>query len=57
MEFTLTISCDNEAFTDDPKAEIARILRVTADALENGNDAGRLRDANGNTVGLYEVAD
>jgi hypothetical protein len=55
--FTLSIETDNAAFADDPKAEIARILRETADKLETGRYVDKLRDGNGNTVGnvMYEV--
>lgn len=53
--FTLRIETDNEAFTDSPKAEIARILRETADRLESGRYVNKLRDLNGNTVGSAEL--
>lgn len=53
--FTLRIETDNEAFTDNPKAEIARILRETADRLESGRYVNKLRDLNGNTVGSAEL--
>lgn len=57
--FKLKIETDNAAFTDSPKAEIARILRETADKLESGVFVNKLRDYNGNTVGSvdYEVDD
>jgi hypothetical protein len=51
--FTLTISTDNEAFSADPGAEIARILRFAADQVA-GNGITALRDINGNTVGKWE---
>lgn len=52
--FTLAIGCDNDAFTDDRHAEIARILRWCADRLERThNDTGNLFDLNGNRVGSY----
>lgn len=53
--FTLRIETDNETFTDNPKAEIARILRETADRLESGRYVNKLRDLNGNTVGSAEL--
>lgn len=55
--FKLIIETDKDAFADNPKAEIARILRETADKLESGRYVNKLRDVNGNTVGsvLYEV--
>lgn len=53
--FKLTIKTDNAAFTDDPDAEVARILRAAADRVENGEMPGALRDINGNTVGRFEL--
>lgn len=55
--FTLTIDLENDAFSPDAEPEVARILRVVADKLEqnpgypmyqtvfdvNGNDVGRFR--------------
>ena len=52
--FTLTIDTDNDAFADDPQAEIARILRKVARRVACGEDTGRCMDANGNGVGGYE---
>ena len=51
--FTLTIETDNEAFSADPGAESARILRFAADQVA-GNGISSLRDINGNTVGKWE---
>lgn len=63
--FTLTIKCDNAAFCADSSepndyyrgAEVARILRETADWFETGGLMRYLTDANGNTVGVAEYAD
>ena len=56
MTFRLTIDTDNAAFADDPGAELARILRDAADALEyTGEPVWPLRDANGNRVGTWEL--
>lgn len=44
-------SLANAAFAHNPRPEIARILRETADKIEQGRDVIALRDANGNTVG------
>ena len=54
--FTLTIATDNAAFTDDPTAETARILRCLADRLEGASpdEDYPLRDLNGNRVGKAE---
>ena len=54
MAFTLTIATDNAAFEDDEGAEVARILREAADAVEGDADqVGPLFDVNGNRVGFY----
>ena len=61
MEFQLTINMDNAAFDDDLGGELARIVRHVARRLEDDSVTGDLlskcsvRDANGNTVGSWEV--
>ena len=62
MKLTITINCDNEAFTDNPGLEIARILHLAADRIDgdpisSGGDGFRLFDLNGNRVGLVEITD
>jgi hypothetical protein len=60
--FTITMRMGNEAFTDYPGEELARILRGLADHVEGqtaqrppgAKRAGRLRDINGNTVGTWK---
>jgi len=52
----ITIRTDNEAFSEDPAAEVGRILRKAADKIaEHGIDYFRQgwtpMDANGNSVG------
>jgi hypothetical protein len=55
MEFSLAIDCDNAAF-ENPRAEIARILRELADDLENSDySMFRLSDINGNNVGRAKL--
>ena len=49
MAFTLNINTDNAAFTDDPRAEVQRILAAVIDGLYH-LDGGTSRDINGNTV-------
>lgn len=53
--FKLTIKTDNAAFADDPEAELARILADVAERVADGEMSGKLRDANGNTVGEYST--
>ena len=56
--YTVSINTDSAAFSDDPGAEVARILRELADQLEAGRFGGpiQLRDYNGNTVGKASAA-
>lgn len=56
MTFKLSINCDNAAFEDDASTEIARILRETAEKLENGREDGRCVDYNGNVVGSFKFS-
>ena len=51
--FNLNLETENDAFKRRPLAEIARILRETADRVANGTDEGKIRDLNGNTVGTF----
>jgi hypothetical protein len=53
--FKLKIKTDNEAFTDDKKAEIIRILKDAILKLEQGNERGILLDVNGNLVGEFRL--
>jgi hypothetical protein len=56
MAFTLTLKTENAAFEgDNLEHEIARILRVIADKLENGYRHGTARDLNGNMVAQFRV--
>ena len=53
VDLTLKIKSDNAAFADNAGAEVARILRAMADAIDEGGAEGHfdLRDINGNRVG------
>lgn len=58
MRVTIKIDCDNAAFGDDPRPELARILRALADTADSHGAAelnGSVRDVNGNRVGAVEV--
>jgi hypothetical protein len=53
-KFIVTIECNNDAFVDDPNAEVARILHKIADRLTAADEiAGRVNDVNGNRVGTF----
>ena len=54
-KFVLEMGLDNAAFSDDPGAEVARILRAAADKFEAGEDYTALMDLNGNKVGTAEM--
>lgn len=55
MKIIITLDTDNAAFADNAGAEVARILRHTADRVETWPGASNftigLRDYNGNRVG------
>lgn len=55
MKTIITINMDNVSFGDDPRNEVARILRELADNIFEVAllpDTGkRIRDKNGNVVG------
>ena len=51
----IEIETGNAAFEDDRNMELERILRQIAERLENGEDAGRVLDINGNKVGSFEM--
>ena len=58
--FTLSITCENEAFGPDDVCrahEVARILRHVSRRLEAGHVTGQTRDENGNPVGSYAFAE
>lgn len=57
MEFKLTLSMDNAAFTEAGgyAPELARILEKAADQARAGRDAAPIIDVNGNRVGSWEV--
>jgi len=57
MQAKITVKMDNAAFTDDPGAELARILRDLAKHIENGDTGRRLMDGNGNRVGEFTITE
>lgn len=60
MKFKLYIDCDNAAFDNNDGTEIARILRVIAEAVENHGLPAmyqNIYDANGNKTGSYALKD
>ena len=62
MKVTITISCDNAAFGEEPELEVARILKDLSDDFELSTDVVAdfahdpvLLDINGNNVGSVKV--
>lgn len=54
--FTLKIETDSAAIAEDGREhEIVRILRATAERVQDGRDSGILRDINGVNVGSWEM--
>lgn len=52
--FKITITAENEAFQDDTRGEIARILQGLVDDIYRGKEPSKLYDVNGNSVGVVE---
>lgn len=57
MKIMIEFDTDNAAFENDRDTECARILRLVADRIANGETSGRLRDINGNDIGTWEAVD
>jgi hypothetical protein len=59
-KITISFDLDNDAFTNTLDggyvAELDRIFQRISDAVWEGNQEGRIRDTNGNTVGRWEIA-
>ena len=55
MILSVKIRTGNDAFFDNERQELARILRKIADEVEDGKDVLIPRDENGNVVGVVEV--
>jgi hypothetical protein len=53
-KFTLSIELGNEAMQTGE--DVARALREVAKKLDGGDDSGRIRDENGNTVGEWDLS-
>lgn len=52
----IKFSTENAAFRDgNAEQETARILREIADHVEDGEDAGKVMDANGNSIGTWSL--
>ena len=55
----IKIDAIGQALADYPEMEMARILRELADKLEAGalpyGEESRIRDINGNTVGVIDI--
>lgn len=53
--FKMEVRLGNAAFDEAPMSELARILRIVADALEAGTLGAPVHDFNGNQVGRFDV--
>ena len=49
--FSMNLDSDNQAFADDPKGEVTRLLKSVIEKIENGDEFSDLYDINGNLVG------
>ena len=52
--FILKIDTSNDAFVDDTRGEIARILEKLAEDIYNAKEPSKVVDINGNTCGSVE---
>lgn len=66
MDITITINTDNAAFSDDARAEVARILHELAYRVDgihkpviycDPGDSDDVRDINGNTIGKVTITE
>jgi len=57
MKIEIVINTDNDAFSENPLAEVARLLREEAQIIENGHVNHYIVDLNGNTVGYTKQVD
>lgn len=53
----MKVELDNESFMDGPKFGLCEILQETMDDLDMGEVSRSVKDANGNTVGRWDIAD
>lgn len=52
-EFSADFQSGNAAFGENPAEEMARILRDIAERIEQGQENGKARDINGNSIGSW----
>lgn len=56
MKFLMSVDCDNAAFTEGGLPdELGSIIEGVAEKIRHGQNAGNLRDSNGNRVGAFSV--
>lgn len=54
--FKIKFKTDNDAFKDGgAEFEVARILRTIAEHVLAGEDAGKVFDVNGNSIGTWSL--
>jgi hypothetical protein len=56
VKFKLEFSCDSDAFAVDFRYEISAVLNDVGNRVERtGENSGVVRDANGNTIGVWVI--
>lgn len=55
MKLIVTMKTGNEAFFGDKKAEVMRCLNRVLERYQRGDTAGKVMDANGQSVGTFEI--
>lgn len=50
---TIKMESADDALVEDPQGGTASMVRIVAEAIEEGRQSGRLLDINGNSVGFW----
>jgi hypothetical protein len=55
MDLVIKINMDNEAFEENPEAELQYLLETVGISITDGDVFGKIVDTNGNTCGHFEM--
>lgn len=53
--FNMNLDSENQAFVDDPRGEVTRLLKSVIEKIENFDEFSDLYDVNGNIVGDWSL--
>jgi len=57
FKLTVEINTENDVFTGNEREETLRILERVLERIRKGETGGKCMDANGNSVGIWEVSE